>query len=302
MRYLLLTLVLFPIFLCAEDEYTGDYPLFGVENSPPPFYPFSLSGQYVDVQETSFRSPGLEGRKLRYTQADAALAFTLPCSEYFGFIFGAGWVGTEVDMDQNPEFSETNFNYANFSIGAFSKSFPDWTWTLTLAAFLDFEDFGFNDYTLYQGVLWGKYDFCKWLELDFGLILEVGLNKEKVWPIFGLSFTPWDKVRINAIYPINIAIEYDWSKCWTVAGSIRFLRNRHRVNSDEINPKGIFEYCTSGAELDLIFTPFKWAILKGFAGTTFDGDLKITDRHNNNAHHYKFNGSLYAGASAIASF
>lgn len=307
MRYLFIFLFVIPVFLCAQDEGEnwsahGDYPLFDLENTPPPFYPFSLSGQYVDVQKATFRTPGLEGRTLRYRQWDAAFAYTHPFCEYWGLIFGAGWVGTEVDMTENPEFSQTLFNYVNFSVGGFTKAFPDWTWTLTFAAFLDVEEFSFADYALYQTVLWGKYDFCKWLELDFGLILELGLYKEKVWPIIGFVFLPWENWRINAVYPINVSIEYEWSSCWTLAGSIRFLRNRHRVSKEEMNSQGIFEYETAGAEFDLIFSPFKWASVKGFAGRTFQGDLKVTDRNDNNSHHYKFNGSFYAGASAVVSF
>jgi len=300
MRYLFLLLLIPSVLFAYEEDW--NYPLFEMENTPPPFYPFSMSGQYVSVAEADFRTPGFGDSHLRYQQWDVAFAYTHPCNEICGFIFGAGWVGTEVDMKNNPEFHETIFNYVNLSIGGFTKSFPDWTWTLTVSAFMDTEEFSLADYTLYQGVLWGKYDFCKYVELDFGFILEVGLNKEKVWPILGFVYSPCNNWRINAIYPINVAIEYEWSKCLTAAGSIRFLRNRHRVQSEEPNSQGIFEYHTSGAEFDLLYTPWKWMMVKGFAGHAFDGDLKVTDRNNHNATHYKFKGSFYAGASAVLSF
>ncbi len=303
MRYFILMLICIPLSLMAQEEWDNlEYPLFDLENTPPPHNPFSVSGQYLAVSKASFRSPDVKNSNLRYRQADAAFAYTHPFSEYCGLIFGAGWVGTEVDMKDNPDFHETNFNYVNFSIGGFTKACTDWTWTLTLAAFLDTEEFSFNDYALYQGVLWGKYEFCKWIELDFGLILEAGLYKEKVWPIIGFIYVPWENWRINAVYPINVAIEYEWSRYLKVAGSIRFLRNRHRVQKEEPNSQGIFEYHTSGAELDLICSPIERLSIKGFAGHTFDGDLKITDRNDHNAHHFKFNGSFYAGASAVFSF
>ncbi len=303
MRRLFFILSLFPIALFALDEWENlDYPLFELQNTPPPHYPFSLSGQYIDVQKAGFRTRGLGDREIKYRQWDAAYAYTHPCNQVWGFIFGAGWVGTEVDMTDNPEFHETIFNYVNLSFGGYTRSFPNWTWTLTAAAFFDVEEFSLSDYTLYQGVLWGKYDFCKYLELDFGMILEAGLRKEKIWPILGFVYSPFNCLRINAVYPINIAIEYEWSRFWTVEGSIRFLRNRHRVQSEEPNPQGIFEYHTNGAELDLIFSPLERASIKGFAGSTFDGDLKISNRNDKNSTHYKFEGSFYAGASAILSF
>lgn len=285
-----------------SDAADSNYPLFETENAPPPQYPFALSGQYLKVEKAPFRTKGFKDQHLRYGQWDVAFAYTHPISKIWGLIFGSGWVGTEVDMSNNPEFSETNFNYVNFSVGGFTKAFPSWTWTMTLAAFLDTEEFSFSDYALYQGVLWGKYDVCKWLELNFGLILELGLRKEKVWPILGFIYTPCRNWRINAVYPINIAVEYEWSPCWKIAGSVRFLRNRHRVQKEEFNSQGIFEYHTTGAELDLIFSPLQRLSIKGFAGKTFDGDLKVTDRNDKHSIHYKFEGSFYSGVSAVFSF
>lgn len=295
-------LLLFLLLSCPLFAQDWDDELFQIENAPPPFFPFSVSGDYIDVSKATFNTPGLEDSDLKYKQWDVAFAYTHPFSEICGLIFGAGWVGTEVDMKNNPDFNETVFNYINFSIGAFSKAFPDWTWTVTLAAFLDLEELSLIDYTLYQGVLWGRYELCKWLEFDVGVILEVGLDKEKAWPIIGFIYLPCDKWRINAIYPINVAIEYDIFPCLTAAGSIRFLRNRHRVKEDEPNSQGIFEYYTTGAEGDLKYAPFKWFFVKGFAGYTLGGDFKISDRNDKNSTHFKFNGSFYAGASAVLSF
>lgn len=294
MRYLLLLLLTPTLIFGQTDE--GGYP------TPPPFYPFSVSGHYLAVQKAHFRTPGFEDKWMRYKEGGAAFSYTHPFNELCGLIFGTGWVGTVVDMEDNPAFHDTFFNYVNFSVGGFTKVFPDWTWTLTAAAFLDTESFSFADYALYQGVLWGQYAFCKWLELDCGLILECGLDRDKVWPIIGFVFKPWDKWRLNAVYPINLALEYEWTRCLTLAGSIRFLRNRHRVDQDEPDPQGIFEYRDIGAEFDLTFSPFTWGSAKGFIGKTFDGDLKITDRNYHNAIHYKFVGSYYAGVSARFSY
>ncbi|NGX60718.1 MAG: Ribonuclease HIII [Chlamydiae bacterium] len=296
---LALLILMTPLLLVGE---IWDESVFEVENTPPPFYPFSISGNYLGMAKADFRTSGLEESDLVYNQADAAFAFTYSCSPVWGWIFGTGWVGTEVNMKDNPEFEETEFHYVNLSCGAFTKAFPDWTWTLTLAAFFDTAEFSLIDYTLYQGVLWGKYDFCKWLEFDFGLITEVGLSKEKIWPILGFVYQISDCLRLNAVYPINIALEYAVSPSIQVAASIRFLRNRHRVLPTEPNPRGIFEYHTTGAELDLIYSPIEILSIKGYAGSTSDGDLKITNQNDHDATHFKFDGSFYAGITAVVVF
>lgn len=292
-------LFLLPFSLIAQE---WDSQVFNLENHPNPIYPISVSGSYLTVHKAHFRTPGLEEETLKYRQSDLAMAFTYPFNSYCGLIFGAGWIGTEVKMERNPEFDETLFNYINLSIGGFTKGFSDWTWALTLAAYLDTGHFSFIDYALYDGVLWGKYTLSKWIELDFGLIVEVGLHKEKVWPIIGFIYLPCDNWRVSVVYPIDISIEYDFWSYWTVGGSIRFLRNRHRVGQDEPNPQGIFEYRTTGAEIELICAPFDWFSITGFAGSTFNGDFKVTNRNNHQATHYKFKASGYAGVSAILSF
>jgi hypothetical protein len=219
-----------------------------------------------------------------------------------GLIFGAGWVGTEVNMEDNPDFNETIFNYVNLLIGSFTKSFPDWLWKLTFAAYLDTEEFSFVDYALYQGVLWGKYDLCTWIELDFGLIVESGLHKTKVWPIIGFIYAPTNKWEIHAVFPIDVSVNYSFNKCLTAAGSLRFLRTRHRVKETEPNSQGIFEYHTTGAEFDLTYTPALRFSVTGFAGSTLNGDLKMSDRNDDHSTHFKFNGSFYTGVTALLSF
>lgn len=287
-------------------------PLFGAEEwdslrlqtetTPNYNYPFTINGQFLQVSPTRFRESDLSNQKLHYRQNDLTFAYTHPFNAYCGLIFGAGWVGSKVDMEDNPEFNQTTFDYVNFSLSAFTKAFPCWTWTVALAAFLDVEEFSLIDYALYQGILWGRYEVNSQLELDFGVIAEVGLHKEKIWPILGFIYTISPKWKINAVFPVNIALDYTINPCWMASASVRFLRNRHRLQEDEVNSQGIFEYRTTGYEVDLTYSPFPWFSAKGFIGLTTQGDLKITDRNNHHAHHFKFEGAGYIGASAVLSY
>lgn len=295
----LLSLLFLTASLLAQE--TND-AIFNLENSPPPIFPFSVSGSALSVNKTHFRTPGFEDDTLVYKQYEAAFAYTHPINSVCGLIFGAGWVGSEVNMVKNPEFDETRFDYVTLSLGGFTKAFPDWSWTFSLSAFLDTEVFSLIDYTLYQGVLWGKYELSPYLELDFGFIAEIGLSKEKLWPILGFIYSPSDSWRIHAVYPIRVSVDYLVRNWITLSGSIRFLRNRHRVTKEEPNPSGIFEYHTIGAEFDVTLSPLKRLSLKGFAGTTFNGDLKITDSQNRAAQHFKFKGSPYVGVSGVFSY
>ncbi len=273
------------------------------ESEEDPFYPFSVIATYVGVDKADFRSSSFGGQHIRYHQTDIAFTYIHPFTPYCGMLFGAAYVGTGVDWKENPDFNETDFGYVNFSVGGFTRSFPQWVWTATAGIFIDTEEFDLSDYSIYQGVLQGKYELNDWVIFDLGFILELGLNKEKIWPILGFELFPCDSWKLSAVYPANIRFEYFLHPKITTAAYIRFLRNRHRVASDEPLPKGIFEYQNWGAELELIYRPLKCISFKGFGGSTFGGgDLKVTDRKDHNARHYKFNGSFYGGATAAWTF
>jgi hypothetical protein len=273
---------------------------------PAPFDPppcsYSLALEYLTVGTAPLRSDQIENSHLKFQQWNAALGYTYPFNCFCGLIFGAGYVGVVLDLKENPDFKETQFNYVNFSVGGFTKAFPDWTWTLTIAAYLDTASFSFMDHALYQGVLWGKYQFCDWLEFDVGMLIEVGLRKEYVWPIIGLIWFPSPCWRLFAIYPVRIDLEYDFAPYWTAAAALRFLRTRHRVTESEPDSQGIFEYRSTGAEFNITYAPFIWALIKGFAGSTFDTNLKVSNRLGHDTIHFKFKGSVYAGVSAVLSF
>lgn len=299
-KWLALSLCTFSLF--AQDAFE---PQFDADQAPPtapPLFPFSLSGSYTNVAQARFHTPDVEGQKLKYEQYVAGLSYTQPCSEVWGFIFGAGWIGTEVAWNENPDFTETRFNYINGSIGAFTRAYPDWTWTATVGLFFDTEEFSLADYTLYQITVWGKYAWFPCLEFDVGFIMELGLNKQKVWPILGLVYNPTDKWHLNAVYPLLIDLKYDLFKQLSIGGGFQFLRNRHRVGNDQPNPRCIFEYHTWGYEGNVLWKPLKNISIEGYAGSTFRGDLKITDSNDSHGRHFKYDAAPYAGVEGVLSF
>lgn len=271
---------------------------------PHSFTPFSINGTTLSVANADFRSGSLEGQHLKYAQNNIAFGYLQPFNEIWGLIFGAGYVGTEVKWHENPDFLETQFAYVNFSAGAFTNAMPGWTWTLTVSAFVDTAVLDLSDYALYQGVIYGEYEICKGLDFDAGFILEVGTSHGKAWPILGFSWEPCNyNWRIHAIYPLDISVQYDiFPAKLTVGAAARFLRDRHRVLETEPLPLGVYEYDATGAELNVIFSPRTWFIVKGFGGSTFGGDLKIANRNNHHAEHFKFRSSYYYGLNAILTF
>lgn len=298
-------IVFFLSFLTAPlFSHEWDEGVFDEEAIASPVYPFSVSGDAIYVSSAKFHSPSsVEDEGLLYVQNDVAFAYTSACNTICGLIFGAGYINTEVNWKQNPDFHQKYFNYVNLSAGVYSNAFPDWFWSLVGNMLIDTEVLSLSEYTLYQIVLQGKYSCWEGLSLTGGFILELGLSKEKIWPIIGFVVAPCpDQWKLSFVYPIDISFDYFFSKIWSAGASIRFLRNRHRVKETEPLPQGIFEYRSTGGEFDLTFAPFRQFSVSGFAGYDFGGDLKITNSNNKDATHYKFDGSFYAGISALLSY
>lgn len=297
---LLLLLPLLPLkgnvnFPVEENVTQG----FMIEEDKTPYPPaYSFSGVYVNVAKTHFRTPEVKEQDLTYRELDLNGTYTIPCSEYSGFAVGAGYIGSSLIWKENPDFDREHFQYVVASLSGYTAAITDWVWKAGLNLLIDTQELSLSDYTLYQGYLFGKYTLAEPLLFTAGFLLEVGLHKEKIWPVLGFEYFPFEALDIHLVYPLDVSINYHPIPQISIGASARFLRNRHRVKNDETLPMGIFEYHTNGAEVDLTYLPFDFLNLKAFAGSTFNGDLKITDRNNHNATHFKFKGSFYAGGSA----
>lgn len=302
-------LLLFPLtsFAC-EHPYTSPAAPLAVEEQDElekaisSFFPISLEAGYYSVGKATFRSEEFEKHHLFFTQAEASFGFTCPLSINWGLIFGAGWVGNEVRMTENPEFHQTHFGYTTFSIGTFTRIYPKWIWSAYFELSIDNERLDLGNYALYDNVLWGKYTPSEYLDFTFGMIIEIGLNKTQSWPIIGFGYAPFDCLRMSFVYPTDISIDLEITPSLTASGAVRFLRSRHRVGAEEPNPMAIFEYRTAGLEFDLTYAPLDWFWINGFAGKTGKGDFKVTNSNNKHGTHFKFNGSFYAGGSAEIKF
>ncbi len=297
MKKLLLLLLGLPLALFSEEEFI---PV--AELPPLPLPPSSLSAYYIHVTETTFRTPSVRGQKLRYDEGQGAFNYVHPFASSCGLILGGAYDRATIDWKENPEFDQTKFDYVTMLIGTYSTHFPRWLWVATLSVDIDTIKLDWGNYALYNGVLYGKYCICQWMTFTAGFIAQIGLNKEKFWPLVGFDFLFAPAWRLGLVYPTDLSLTYSPFEKLSFASAVRFIRTRHRLSDNEPIPQGIVEYHVAGLEGQVIFTPFQWLIFKGFVGTTFNGDLKLTNRDNNDSEHFKFKGSPYAGAHLIAFF
>lgn len=263
---------------------------------------FSFDGNYINVRKTDFYSKDVKNEQIKYRELDLSFTYLHAFDDLNALSLGVGFIGSNVHWKENPFFRETEFGYVTFTVAGVSMMLDDWLWKAGEIVLIDTAELNISDYALYQTFLFGKYALCKPLYLNMGFILELGLNKSKIWPVLGLDLYCSKKLHFHAVYPLDISAEYYFLPELSLEASCRFLRNRHRVKNTEALAMGIFEYRTTGAELNLNYKPFDPILITGYIGTTFNGELKITNRNNHHGIHEKFRGSLYYGLSGNLSF
>lgn len=263
---------------------------------------FHLEGSGLWIAPATFYTPEADGQHLRFTEGEASFTFSYPLSLTSGLVIGAGYDYVILDWKENFKFNETQFGYANFSLTGYTESLPDWRWSVSLAASLDTEEFSLSEYTLYGGVLWGRYNWCDAVGVNVGFLAELGLKKDKFWPLLGFDFPLGECWQFNLVFPIDLSIEYTRFDCVHAGVSMRFIRSRHRVSELEPLPKGIFDYHVNGVEFDLGWEPIALFGIRGYIGHTFEGDLKITNQNDHDSQHFKFRSALYGGGQVSVNF
>lgn len=302
MRRLLFILLMLPSFLCAQQEFFPEDVVKGDFIDESLCHPFSLISFGLRTDAAPFYSPDVRGENISFANITASGTYAHPLTACSGVVFGAQYVGTDVAWRENPSFKTTHFSYLGFTLGAYTLELDRWSWKATFSALFDTAVLDLSNYALYDALIIGEYSLPCGLYLNVGFMLELGLCKEKAWPVFGFRYDASPLWRLHLIYPIDISLEYLLTPTVTFAGAIRFLRDRHRVLDTEPAPMSIYNYETLGAEATLIFRPLYTLELKGFAGSTFRGDFTISDRNNHHGIHYKFRPTFYAGGGASLKF
>lgn len=259
---------------------------------------FSFESTYQWVAPARFYTPSVEGEHLQYNELDLSFSYSQSLTPYSGFTIEAGYIGSHLNWRENPFFSQDDFHYVNASVGLLTSAFPCWEWLAEAAVRIDTAELDLAHFALYQGLLWGQYTLCEWARFHVGFLFEGGLNRGKIWPILGFNFFPDHPVwELNLVYPFDLSFVYQLTDAWYCGGSLRLIRNRHRLSESLSLPLGIFEYEAHGIEFDLYYTPFDAFELVGFVGGTYKAYLRMANSENHDAQYFKMESALYAGGS-----
>lgn len=218
-----------------------------------------------------------------------------------GISTGFGYEYTR--MKVNPDiFTRKNYDTAFINATYFTHRVPEWRWIAFFQYNIDADKWSFNNYSTYDMLLWGRWSYCTTAGIHFGIYAETGMKADLVLPVIGIDWKYSERLKINAVFPLNISLIYSLNKNWAVALAGRVFNERHRAGEQGFLRKAVWRYSNGGVELALRYERGGKFLANVHAGYATGGKLKVASMHYHHKHRFHFDGSAYAGAEATASF
>lgn len=232
--------------------------------------------------------------------ADAVVWFN-DCDKE-GVNVGFGYEYTRLKVNPHFLFKRQHYDTALVNLTFFTHRLDDWRWVAFAQYNIDADKWDFTDYSTFDLLLWGRFDYCTTMGVHIGIYAETGMKADLVLPILGVDWRIGKSWKLNAVFPLNVSLIYNWNDKWAVALAARVFNERHRAGKEGLRNKAVWRYSNGGVELALRYEPNGKLQANIHAGYATGGKLKVASQHYHHKRHYRFDGSPYAGAEATVSF
>ncbi|MEC7840385.1 MAG: hypothetical protein VX777_10140 [Chlamydiota bacterium] len=303
-NFLIFFITLLPLTYTHSDIDDDIFALEDIESPKKQPGPFRIEGEFDSVCETNINKSGFENQEVQFSQysANAGMAFCYFPHAREAYAAAIDYNYSHICWAENPFFNQKDFNQGSLLLRLFSNRFCEWIWQGQLAIKINTDHWDFNQYANYDLTLWGKYDLnCDW-NLHIGAIVQTGMKMDRIYPILGFDYEVNNRWKLNAVFPVNISMLYTYDCNWSGALAMRFFDIRHRVGKDEPLSMGLVAYRNSGVELVLLYEDDPTIEANIHIGSTLGGMLRISDKNNKHAKHFKLDPAMYVGAEAVWSF
>ncbi len=271
---------------------------------------------YRQVGKAKFHKGPESGTHLSYADSAESVFLSHYLNDTNSITGEIGYSYLKLGWKENPRFKQTHFNYANASLGWVTTA-DTWRWIFSAAASVDAHKFDFWDTGVFGGMAWGRHVFAnKDLGGHIGLVGYSGVKNHYLLPIIGFDYKFADAWQLNAIFPIDLSLEYFFQPKWstevalaTFGGPYRFPRRTHKGIGEFKN--GIFEVYSTGLEWDINyncnqrFNPEVCDQLINASlglGWNFGGWILIKNSENEQGQYYKFKAAPYIQAELSFTF
>lgn len=302
-----LTLALVNASLYAEVDFNKQYYNEDFEESrfnEGERGPFTVETSYDYIGSSKFNKRGFRSEKIWFSdldiEASAVVYYNKECKE--GLSVSLGYNASEIHWSKNIFTDQTFYQNANISIGAGTKRMPNWLWKGQLTYSLDVDHPKFSKYSTWDFLGWGRYTYRDDIGLHMGLIVLTGMKIDHVYPILGADWEINECWKINGVFPVNLSVVYAYNECWSFELAGRGWENRFRTGKHQPLSEGLLVYTNTGLEFGVNYDFRKSIHANIHVGYTTGGKLKVADKNNHHAHHFKFKAAPYAGAELIVNF
>jgi hypothetical protein len=270
-----------------------------------PDRPWHVEGIYRCVAGADFEKSSLH--HLNYSDADVGLYYTQFFNEENSLSYGLGYDFLRLNWDQNPRFSQQNFNYFVGSLGLVSNHLEKWRWIVNTGFSVDASRFDFGQSAVYHAMLWGRYHFIDHMGIHVGALGWYGVDNGRGYPIFGFDWRINEKWSGNAIFPVDYSITYSFDDSWSIesayasfGGPYKYPRRAHGGKDGFKDP--IFFVYSNGLDLTLKYR-FEHLLRASLGiGWDFGGWIYIKDHESHHGKYFHFNSAPYAQGSIALTF
>jgi hypothetical protein len=293
----------------TEDISSVNITTTGVTDSEAPAGPYLIKG-YIDViGRAKFRKCN-DLPRLKFSTGQAEFNFVYyynACYKEALSITGI-YDRTRLDWTLNPYFNQKDFDNFSILFNGYTERLDNWQWRSQISInFVNLEYWDYQDYMTYDFILWGRYTYPCWetlgkIGVHIGFLAQTGMKIDRVYPIIGFDWEYNDQWKLNAVYPVNIALIYTIDQNWSVDLAARFFDQRNRLRKKEFLSEGVWHYQTTGGEFGINYTPTKWITANVHAGINFGGHLTVASRHYRHRHRLRLDSAPYAGAEIDINF
>lgn len=261
-----------------------------------------LSGDAVS--QAHIKNAALHNETVEFSQVGALVNFAFCYLPQYPEVYSLaiGYIHTNLSWCENPYFKQNNFDNVAVALRFWSMRVKNWTWQGQFAVNFDVQHTNLNYYMNYDLTFWGRYSCRDDLGFHLGLTTQTGMKIDHLYPIVGFDWDFRPCWTLNAIFPVNISLLYEPYKNWSTGVGMRFFDIRNRVGADEPLSMALFNYRNSGVELTATYECEPKMKFNAHAGYTLGGDLRISDKDNQNPVYIKQESAPYFGAEIMYNF
>ena len=262
-----------------------------------PGRPFFISTEFEGIASAHFDHRHFKKQKIGYTAGELAaggVIFYNACKQEAINVSLSYW-HDHIEWKHNRYFDHHSFDNVTLSVGFFSMRVHDWFWRGQVGIDVDATYGDFWRYTFYDLLLWGRYTCSPTLGFHVGFVGQTGQRLDHVYPLIGLDWAISDRWKLNAVFPVEISLEYTLTQRWSFALATRFFEIRHRLRQSDRLKRGLIEYKNTGLELGCNYVYGKAINVNLHVGEALGGYFKLESQRHRRIHRLEFKPSPYAG-------